>query len=168
MKQPRHSIGTAFKTASHPLAVLLALFVCVVLAGSNAARADITNTATASGTYEGDAVVSDPVTVNVPVAPAADALQVTKTATPDTNVAAGTVVTYTYRVRNNGNVTLTNITLADTHKGVLNALTPTFSTWVLNTASANTGNTIDALAPGDEAEFTATYTITQSDVDLLQ
>jgi hypothetical protein len=168
MKQPRHSIGTAFKTASRPLAVLLAFCVSMGLAGSNAAFADISNTATATGDFEGNPVVSDPVTVDVPVAPAVQDLVVTKTASPDADVAAGTLVTYTYSVRNNGNVTLTNVTIADTHKGVLNALIPNFSSWVTNTGSSNSGNTLTTLAPGDEAEFTATYTITQSDVDLLQ
>ena len=81
---------------------------------------------------------------------------------------AGTVITYTYRVRNNGTVPITNVTLSDTHKGVVNALVPTFASFVIDTGSSNTGNTIDVLAPGDEAEYTATYTVTQSDVDTLQ
>jgi hypothetical protein len=131
---------------------------------------DIDGTVTATGNYDPGAA---PVTVNgnssspVPLN-ILPSLEVTKVADLDTNVPAGTTVTYTYRVRNNGTVPITNVTLADTHKGVLNALTPTFAAWITDTGSSNTGNTIDVLAPGDEAEYTATYVVTQADVDTLQ
>jgi uncharacterized repeat protein (TIGR01451 family) len=131
---------------------------------------DIDGTVTASGDYDpGAAPVtvtgtsSSPVPLNI-----VPSLEVTKVADQDTNVPAGTTVTYTYRVKNNGTVPITNVTLADTHKGVLNALTPTFASWITDTGSSNTGNVINVLAPGDEAEFTATYVVTQSDVDTLQ
>lgn len=131
---------------------------------------DIDGTVTASGNYDpGAAPVvvngtsSSPVPLNI-----LPSLEVTKVADLDTNVPAGTTVTYTYRVRNNGTVPITNVTLADTHKGVLNALTPLFVSFITNTGSTNTGNTINVLAPGDEAEYTATYIVTQSDVDTLQ
>ncbi len=134
------------------------------------ADGDLDGTVTATGSYDPGA---SPVTVNgnssapVPLN-LVPSLEVSKVASADTNVPAGTVITYTYRVKNNGTVPLTNVTLADTHKGVLNALTPTFSSWIVDTGSTNTGNVIDTLAPGDEAEYTATYTVTQSDVDTLQ
>jgi uncharacterized repeat protein (TIGR01451 family) len=145
-----------------------------VLAGDMAAPSssdgDIDGTVTAAGSYDpGTGAVtvtgtgSAPVPLNV-----VPSLTVSKVASQDTNVPAGTVITYTYRVRNNGTVPITSVTLTDTHKGVVGALTPTFATWVVNTGSTNTGNTINTLAPGDEAEFTATYTVTQSDVDTLQ
>jgi hypothetical protein len=146
----------------------------VITAGDFAALTsadnDIDGTVTASGSYDPG---SSPVTVDGTSAAAVPlnlipSLEVTKVASQDTNVTAGTVITYTYRVKNNGTVPITAITLADTHKGVLNALTPTFASWITDTGSSNTGNTIDVLAPGDEAEFTATYTVTQSDVDTLQ
>lgn len=131
---------------------------------------DIDGTVTASGGYDpGAAPVtvtgtsSSPVPLNI-----VPSLEVTKVADQDTNVPAGTTVTYTYRVKNNGTVPITNVTLADTHKGVLNALTPTFASWITDTGSTNTGNVINILAPGDEAEFTATYVVTQADVDTLQ
>ncbi|MGI9404766.1 MAG: DUF7507 domain-containing protein, partial [Hyphomicrobiaceae bacterium] len=61
---------------------------------------------------------------------------------------AGDTVTYTFSVENTGNVTITNITLTD----------------ALVTLS---GGPIASLAPGatDTTTFTATYTITQADVD---
>jgi hypothetical protein len=168
MKQTRHSISVSARTATQKVAVHLAVYALAVVAGADFAFATIDNTATANGFYNGNPVVSDPVTVNVPVSPGVNSLQVTKVAAPDTNVAAGTTVTYTYTVTNSGVSTLTNVTLADTHKGVLNALTPTFASWVTNTGSTITGNTINSFAPGDVATFTATYTITQSDLDNLQ
>jgi hypothetical protein len=71
-------------------------------------------------------------------------------------------------VKNGGTVPITNVTLHDTHKGALDALVPNFNQWISNNGSSNTGNTITLLAPGDEAEFTATYIVTQNDVDTLQ
>jgi uncharacterized repeat protein (TIGR01451 family) len=140
------------------------------IAALTSADGDLDGTVTASGNYNpGAAPVtvtgtgSAPVPLNV-----VPSLAVSKVASQDTNVPAGTVITYTYRVRNNGTVPISNVTLSDTHKGVLNALTPTFASWITDTGSSNTGNTIDILAPGDEAEYTATYTVTQSDVDTLQ
>ncbi len=140
------------------------------LSAPTSSDGDLDGTVTASGNYNpgaGAVTVSGtnsaPVPLNV-----IPSLEVSKVASQDTNVPAGTVITYTYRVRNNGTVPITNVTLSDTHKGVLNALTPTFASWITDTGSSNTGNTIDVLAPGDEAEYTATYTVTQSDVDTLQ
>jgi uncharacterized repeat protein (TIGR01451 family) len=140
------------------------------LAALTSSDGDIDGTVTAAGSYDpgtGATTVngtgSAPVPLNI-----VPSLAVSKVASSDTNVPAGTVITYTYRVRNNGTVPITGVTLSDTHKGVLNALTPTFASWVTNTGSTNTGNTINTLAPGDEAEFTATYTVTQADVDTLQ
>jgi hypothetical protein len=140
------------------------------LTAPTSADSDLDGTVTATGSYDpGTGAItvngngSAPVPLNL-----VPSLEVTKVASQDTNVPAGTVITYTYRVRNNGTVPVTAITLSDTHKGVVNALTPTFASWITDTGSSNTGNTIDVLAPGDEAEFTATYTVTQSDVDTLQ
>jgi uncharacterized repeat protein (TIGR01451 family) len=131
---------------------------------------DIDGTVTASGNYDpgtGNMTFTGTGSAPVPLNIVPD-LQVAKVASQDTNVAAGTVITYTYTVRNNGTVPISNVTLVDTHKGVVGALTPTFAAWVTNTGSTNTGNTITLLAPGDEATYTATYTVTQSDVDTLQ
>jgi large repetitive protein len=130
----------------------------------------LNSTATATGTYTGNppavpVSATSGTAVPLHVAPA---LLVSKTASPDTNVPAGTVVTYTYTVTNSGNVPITNVTLADTHKGVPGALTPAFVSFTTNTGSTNTGNTITLLQPGDVATFTATYTVTQADVDTLQ
>lgn len=128
------------------------------------------NTATVAGTFgSGPTAVtvngSDTRSVELDIAPA---LSITKVADDDTDVTAGQVITYTYTVTNTGNVAITNVTLSDTHKGVVGALTPAFQSFTTNTGSTNTGNTITLLQPGDVAVYTATYTVTQSDVDTLQ
>jgi uncharacterized repeat protein (TIGR01451 family) len=140
------------------------------LAALTSADGDLDGTVTVSATNNtgtGPATVSGtsaaPVPLNV-----IPSLEVTKVASLDTNVPAGTPITYTYHVRNNGTVPINNVTLRDTHKGVLDALVPMFSSWAVLTTSTITGNTINTLAPGDDAVFTATYIVTQSDVDTLQ
>lgn len=130
----------------------------------------IDNTATVAGTFgSGPSAVtvngSDTRSVELDIAPA---ISITKVADDDTDVTAGQVITYTYTVTNTGNVAITNVTLSDTHKGVVGALTPAFQSFTTNTGSTNTGNTITLLQPGDVAVYTATYTVTQSDVDNLQ
>ena len=130
----------------------------------------IDNTATASGSYDdgsGPTVVTDSDTRNIEL-DIAPSLQISKVADDDTNVVAGQTVTYTYTVTNNGNVPISGITLSDEHKGVVGALTPAFSSFTTNTGSTNSGNTITVLQPGDVAVYTATYVVTQSDVDNLQ
>jgi uncharacterized repeat protein (TIGR01451 family) len=95
-------------------------------------------------------------------------ISVTKVASKTTNAAAGDVITYTYKVTNTGNTPVNNITLADTHNGVANALVPGFVAFNPGNTSTHTGNTINSLSPGDFATYTATYTVTQNDVDTRQ
>jgi uncharacterized repeat protein (TIGR01451 family)/pilin isopeptide linkage protein/uncharacterized repeat protein (TIGR02543 family) len=83
-------------------------------------------------------------------------VSVTKIADPDENIAAaGTVVTYTYTVKNTGNVTLTGLKVHDNKK---ESASPPDDGYV--TLSPTT------LAPGAEATGTWTYTVTQDDIDL--
>jgi large repetitive protein len=100
---------------------------------------------------------------------------VTKAATPNTNLSAGQVVTYTYTVKNTGNVSIKNIALTDVHNAIGAAPVPgsevvTGDVPPLNDSNdATAGNGVwSSLAPGDTITFTATYTVQQSDVDTLQ
>ncbi len=126
--------------------------------------------ATATANYI-NGVITTPVTasdkksIQLNIAPG---IQVTKIASKTTNAAAGDVITYTYTVKNTGNTPVNNITLADTHNGILNALTPNFVAFNAGNTSTHTGNTINSLSPGDFATYTATYTVTQNDVDTRQ
>lgn len=146
---------------------------CALNAGY--AFATINNTATASGDYAATTFPSAPVTVNVSVTPNNPQMQVTKTASPTSNLNAGDVVTYTYVVKNSGNVTIKNISLADVHNASGPAPTPSSETLtsdvgiIGDSTDATPGNGIwDVLAPGDTITFTATYTVQQADVDQRQ
>jgi large repetitive protein len=112
---------------------------------------------------------SDKKSIQLNIAPG---MLVTKTADKTANVIAGDVITYTYTVKNNGNTPITGITLADTHNGIPSgapgALTPAFQSFNTGATSTHTGNTITLLQPGDVATYTATYTVTQTDVDTRQ
>ncbi|MBN3584775.1 DUF11 domain-containing protein, partial [Algoriphagus aestuarii] len=110
----------------------------------NAGQVD--NTATA------DSDESDESTDDETVLLAQDAsIMIEKSALPTTYNAAGDVITYTFDVTNTGNVTLTEVTVSDPLTG-LSAITPAPVT----------------LAPAESQAFTATYTITQADMDAGQ
>lgn len=101
-------------------------------------------------------------------------LTVNKTADDTTQVVVGQVITYTYVVTNNGNLTISDVFLNDMHNGSGPAPVP--SNESLTTDTVPLGDSVDAaadgiwdkLAPGDNISFTASYTVTQSDIDTLQ
>ncbi len=175
MNQPCRTMSKHKRTITPQVVVRLAFALLFGAAGAGHAFATIDNTAIANGIYAGQPVASNPATVSVSVVPSAPALVVTKTATPDTNVPAGTVVTYTYTVLNSGNQVLTNISLNDVHSGSGPAPVPANETLTTDSGTANDSTDATAndglwstLAPGDVITLTATYTITQSDVDTQQ
>lgn len=112
----------------------------------------IRNTATAAGTGPEGAVTSAPASADITVVTAAPGLLTDKEADlDDTNgngvADEGETIAYTFTVRNNGNVTVDEVTVDDP---MVTGITP---------ASA-------AIAPGDLQVFTADdYTVTQTDVD---
>ena len=112
----------------------------------------IRNSATAAGIPPtGTAVVSAPSVVTV-TAPTSSALTVVKSASPTTVTTVGQPVTYSFAVRNTGNVTLSNLAVADTF-----------------TAPAGPVPTITCprttLAPNATTTCTATYSSTPADFD---
>lgn len=163
--------------------------LALALGQAGVANASIDNTARASGTPAGSAPGTPPLTDDdtetVDVAPRIASLNVTKTPTingaavPSTGATVGDVIEYTYIVRNAGNVTLYNVTLADIHDGDGPAPVPTNAALTDNVqndpdgtpiagSDANstlTGDVGTVLSPGDEIEYTASYTVTQADVD---
>lgn len=174
MKKASHHIrNTALSRACKALGCA-AVLVGAMLVQSQFAWAGIDNQATVNGTYSGNPVSAQSVLVSVPVVTTNLHMLVTKTANKTVNVAAGDVITYTYKVTNDGNVTIKNLTLADVHNASGAAPVPGSETL---TDIPPLGNSTDAtandgvwtnLAPGDTITFTATYTVTQSDVDTLQ
>ena len=143
-----------------PIATILPLAVdnSTITATYNITQADIdagtfTNTATVSGT-----VIGSPTPLNCSIVTATDkddqnftqtpALRIVKTATPSTYSKVGDVISYSYVVTNTGNVTLKTVTVLD------------------DKATVSCPVAAASLAPGSAVTCTATYTITQSDLDL--
>ncbi|WP_312315945.1 OmpA family protein [Stenotrophomonas sp.] len=112
---------------------------------------DIDNNATATAVAPGGGSVDGNATSSVPVDPPAPQLALDKSASPTQVSAAGEVITYTFLVTNPGNVTIDNISVTDPKAG-LSALT-CFPAQPFS------------LAPGASASCTATYTVTQDDID---
>ncbi len=107
---------------------------------------EVENTASATGTPPTGDPVTDDDTFTVPLA-AGPSIELVKNGALDGNAVAGDTVTYTFTVTNTGNVTLTTVAVTDPLTG--GAVTLDVAT----------------LAPGDVATGTATYTLTQADVD---
>ena len=107
----------------------------------------IVNTAAASGTPpSGPAVTA--VDGAVVTATPAPSIALVKSASPASVVAAGQTVTYSFVVTNTGNVTLTALTVADPLPGLSAIACP-----------------VASLAPSAATTCTATYVVTQADVD---
>ncbi len=134
----------------------------------------VENTATASGASAGGVPATSNASTAQTTIPGGANITVTKTASQDTNVPAGVTITYTYRVTNTGNTTVSNISLSDSHNG--SGPPPSPSGEVLFADNGITGDSTDSggdgvwdiLGPGDVVEFTGTYQVTQVDVDTLQ
>lgn len=140
--------------------------------GNGGGDGDIDNAADASSTYNGS-----PVSANATVAVTLNlrkTLELLKDASPATSVSVGTTVTYTYRVRNTGNQTLSNIAVGDVHGGYGTAPVPGGEAILSDAAPINDSTDTavngiwDVLKPGDEVQFSAPYQVTQQDMDLLQ
>jgi large repetitive protein len=165
-----HHAAERAKNALPPLAFVMMALVLVA-----PAQADITNSAVARGTYATpDDTTSGPSVVNVPVTTGAPSLNITKAASDTTDVVAGQVITYTYTVVNNGTVSINGISIGDVHNGAGSDPTPAGETLSADngvngdSTDAASDGTWDSLAPGDIITFTSTYTVQQTDVDLLQ
>lgn len=93
---------------------------------------------------------SDPTPVAPVYHPGIALIKVADTSALSSPPAPTETVSYTFQVRNTGDVTLTNVVLADTLSGI-----------VLS------GGPIESLAPGatDTGTFTATYALDQDDID---
>lgn len=81
-------------------------------------------------------------------------LSVVKTASDSTDVVVGQLITYTYEVTNTGNTRLFDVTLSDEH---------THATGTSNLTIAN--NVIAVIQPDQTVTRTATYRVTQADID---
>ncbi|MEM9332620.1 MAG: hypothetical protein AAGA53_14930 [Pseudomonadota bacterium] len=118
--------------------------------------------------------VTDTDNIPITVDPGNPSISVTKTADLTVNVPVGQTVTYTYVVTNDGDQFVSNISLADAHGGSGPAPTPSNETLTTDNGTlgdstdGGTNGVWDVLAPGDEITFTATYVVTQNDIDSSQ
>ncbi len=108
----------------------------------------IDNTAGVSGQPPTGDPVADTAGTTVTTEDAAPAIQIAKSAAPDSGAGVGDTVTYSFAVTNTGNVTLDNIAVTDPLPGLSAVTCPTTT-----------------LAPTISTTCTATYTVTQDDVD---
>ncbi|MGD0249217.1 MAG: hypothetical protein ABSB75_09210, partial [Candidatus Limnocylindrales bacterium] len=107
-----------------------------------------TNTATASGTYEGKPIDSNTASASVRAAQGPH-LSLTNTVAEAGFGSAGTILHYTLTATNDGSVTLTDVSISDAKLGTLSC-TPTQPATLL---------------PGASLTCTGTYTATQADLD---
>ena len=141
--------------------------------GNGGGDGDIDNSAGAAGTVGGQPTTAIGATsVALILNPQLTIVKNANTAGP---AAFNDVITYTYTVTNSGNLTISGVNIADVHNGYGTVPVPGAETLSLDvvplgdSTDAPPGNgTWSVLAPGDEVTFTATYTVTQTDVDLLQ
>lgn len=147
--------------------------LAMAAAAPAAAYAQIVNEVTVTGSSPGGTNdVTGTATESVTVQTAAPALSVSMSASDTTDVAVGDVVIYTFTVTNSGNQTLTNLSLADLQEGsgiqpsVVFAVSPLTDAGATGDSTDNGTDTIwDTLAPGDAITFTASYTVTQADLN---
>ncbi|MBK8456155.1 MAG: hypothetical protein IPL47_02805 [Phyllobacteriaceae bacterium] len=142
-------------------------------------QSDIDNGSTFSNIATFDVAQSGPIpsnaaTTTVTQSPSLSTVKSADGASLAGNVPVGHVVTYTYAVTNSGNVTIADIALSDLHDGLGSPPVPGTETLsdvapLGDSSDATPNNGVwSSLKPGDTATFTATYTITQDDVDQRQ
>ena len=156
-------------------------FLASVLLGLvSQANATIDNTVTVTGsspTGTNDVVATASETVDV--VDALNQLSIVKTATLNDELVvdgfaeAGETITYTFDVTNSGNVTLVNVAVNDTTNATNGPVVPANEIIfadngpLADSTDAASDGVWDSLAPGDTIRFSATYTVTQTDVDTL-
>ena len=129
-----------------------------VLTQADIDTGQLDNEATATGTPPtGPDVVSPPDDVTIPASQSSD-IRLVKTAAASALQSpprAGDTLTYTFVATNNGNVTLTNVQITDPLPG-------------LSTLTYAWPGTPNELGPGQLVVATATYQLTQADIDAGQ
>lgn len=120
---------------------------------------NVHNVAIATGTPPKGGNVTDTDEVDVPIAqnPSINLNKALDSITPSGAIVVGSVIHYDLTITNDGNVTLTNVTLTDpgADPGSIDC----------SGAAAGTGLPLPSLAPGASKACTGNHTVTQSDVD---
>ena len=127
--------------------------------GSVVDHATTQGTTPSSGTVN---ATSDTVTVDVTQSPA---ISITKAASPTTLTQAGETITYTFDVTNSGNVNLTGVGVTDNPQPPAGPLTTGPTCQSLSSPAGTCTGATTSLVPGQAAVFSATYVVTQADVN---
>lgn len=129
----------------------------LVLAQEHVDAGTVVNTATVEGTSPQRVVVTDPGDAVIPL-PQAPSIALLKSGGMDSGAlgVAGDRVGYTFEVANTGDVTLHDVTIVDALEGLSEV---TFDGWPSGPGT---------LAPGEVVTASATYILTQADVDAGQ
>ncbi len=124
--------------------------------------ADFTNTATVTGTTPAGGTVTDSDDADVDVInPSIDIDKIGSDPNDADGASEGDLITYTFVVANTGDSVLTNVTVSDPLPG-LSAVTCDATT---TNGETFDGNGTGTLGVGDSVECSATYALTQSDID---
>ncbi|WP_345801291.1 hypothetical protein AAIB33_17820 [Microbacterium sp. AZCO] len=126
----------------------------------------VRDSAVAHGTSPGNVVVGSSASPHEIPAPAIPGLSLVKATTTSAVTAAGQQVPYTFTVTNTGNVTIAGVQVTDSVTGDSDPANLSEVTCVaLSNPVAPCSGATATLAYGQVATFTATYTVTQADVD---
>jgi len=137
--------------------------ITVTVNVSSNAASSVTNQAVVSG---GGSAGTQTATDSTTILPAIASISAVKsvTSTGPYN-AVGQVISYQFVATNTGNLTLTSLGIADTQTAPAGALTSGPTCVSLSSPTGACSGSTTTLAPGQSATFTATYTITQADLD---
>lgn len=147
-----------------------------VTAAEFANGADLVNTATLNATQLSTDFASDFATTTLIQDASLDFVKTAQlnkaVGNSGTDAEVGDTITYTYEVLNDGNLVLSNIDVADIHSGSGPFPDPNSETLTDNAPLGDSDDSVsgangiwDALAPGDVVQFSASYTVTQTDID---
>ncbi len=140
-------LGTLTRTDANPADGVMSPGEVWTLTGSYTIKQSDLDAGKVDNTATADSVQTEPVTDNATSnAVQSPALSIDKTADVSTYHAVGDIINYSYVVTNTGNVTLTNVSVVD------------------DKVSASPAS-VATLAPGATTTFTASYTVTQTDLN---
>ncbi len=124
----------------------------------------VSDTSTANGTGPSGAVSGNSNEVTVP-AVQTNTISVVKSANVSSVDAVDQTITYSFAVTDTGNTTLTNVSVTDNPIAPAGATSTPQCQDLTNPADTCSGATVASLLPGQVAHFTATYSVTQDDID---
>ena len=124
----------------------------------------VSDTSTGHATSPGGAVSGTSNEVTVP-AVQTNSLSVVKSSTTVNYAAVGDSISYSYVVKDTGNTTLTGVSVTDNPLSPATGSSTPQCQNLTNPSGSCSGATVASLAPGQSATFTATYSVSQLDLN---